>query len=123
MGLLAFAVFAYQIRVGSSIEDARNLTLLLMVLFGNIHALSSRSETRSIFSMPFFSNLFLAAAVPFAQFVHIASMYTPGLNDVLQIKPVPFSQWLTLAGVALTLLVVEEIHKWWLRQKLARGKS
>jgi calcium-translocating P-type ATPase len=121
MGLLAFAVFAYQIKVGSSIEDARNLTLLLMVLFGNIHALSSRSETRSIFSMPLFSNLFLAAAVPFAQFVHIAAMYTPGLSDVLQIKPVTFSQWLTLAGVALILLVVEEIHKWWLRRRHGRS--
>lgn len=103
--------------MGSSIEDARNLTLLLMVLFGNIHALSSRSETRSIFSIPFFSNAFLALAVPFAQCVHIAAMYTPGLNDVLQIEPVTVSQWLTLAGVALTLLVVEEIHKWWLRHK------
>ena len=48
MGLLAFSVYAYLIYTGTVIEEARNLTLMLMVLFGNIHALSSRSETRCL---------------------------------------------------------------------------
>ena len=55
-------------------------------------------------------------AVPFAQAVHIAATYTPGLAPVLGLSPIPLSTWTMLAGVALGLLVVEELHKAWLRR-------
>jgi len=115
MGLLAYATFHTLTALDYDIDMARNLTLMLMVLFGNIHALSSRSETRSIFSVPLRSNLFLVLAVPLAQIVHIGAMYVPGLNDVLSIQPIGLDQWLTLLAVALLLLAVEEAHKAWHR--------
>jgi len=119
MGLLAFGVYAWLIANDTSVAQARNLTLMLMVLFGNIHALSSRSESKSLFRMPFFGNPFLIVAVPFAQLVHIGAMYLPGISNVLELEPISFRQWSVLAGVALLLLVVEELHKWWIRR---RGK-
>lgn len=115
MGVMAFGVYAYLMMNDFPVQDARNLTLMLMVLFGNIHALSSRSETRSVFSIPLLTNPFLLIAVPFAQCVHIAAMYTPGISGILELKPISLQQWLILAGVALILLVLEEVHKWWLR--------
>jgi len=117
MGVLAFLVFAYLQSIGMSLEETRNLTLLLMVLFGNIHALSARSEQKSIFKLQLFSNPFLMLAVPLAQIIHIAMMYVPGINDILGIQPVSFSQWIGLFSVALGLLFVEELHKWWIRQR------
>ena len=123
MGLLAFAVFAYLVKGGSPLAEARNLTLMLMVLFGNIHALSSRSETRSLFRIRFFANPFLIVAVPFAQLVHIGAMYTPGISDVLGLSPITIGQWLILAGVALLLLVVEELHKWLLNRSERRKRA
>lgn len=116
MGALAFSVYAFLMNSGTPIEQARNLTLMLMVLFGNIHALSSRSESRSLFSMPFFGNPFLVIAVPVAQGIHIAAMYLPGISKVLELNPVTIRQWLMLAGVALILLLTEEVHKWWIRR-------
>ncbi len=120
MGVLAFAVYAYLSSIGTPAESARNLTLMLMVLFGNLHALSSRSELRSIFSIPFFGNPFLALAVPFAQLIHIGAMYTPGLSDILEVSPISLREWLVLLGVALVLLLVEELHKLWLRRAWQR---
>ncbi|MEQ8603088.1 MAG: HAD-IC family P-type ATPase [Marivibrio sp.] len=120
MGLLAFGVFWHLNATGVPIEEARNLTLMLMVLFGNIHALSSRSETRSLFSMRLFANPFLALAVPTAQLVHIAAMYVPGLSDVLALSPIGLQEWGTLLLVALGLLAVEEAHKAALRRGRAR---
>ncbi len=120
MGLLAFAVYAYLMNTGTPIQEARNLTLMLMVLFGNIHALSSRSEMRSLFTIRFFANPFLVFAVPFAQLVHISAMYLPGISDVLDLNPISLRQWLVLAVVALSLLIVEEIHKWRLRLSVTR---
>jgi len=116
MGLMAFGVFWYLNAAGAAVEEARNLTLMLMVLFGNIHALSSRSETRSLFAMRLFANPFLALAVPGAQIVHIAAMYIPGLRDVLAISPIGLHEWGTLLLVALALLAVEEVHKAMLRR-------
>ncbi len=116
MGLLAFATYWYLLVQRTPEPEARNLTLMLMVLFGNIHALSSRSETRSIFQIRFFANPFLVLAVPLAQAVHIGATYMPGISDVLQLQPVSLQSWLALLGVALLLLVIEELHKALLRR-------
>ena len=40
-----------------------------------------------------------------AQLVHIGALYTPGLSTVLRVEPVSFKLWLTLLGVALSILV------------------
>ena len=120
MGVLAFAVYAYTVTSSGTVEHARNLTLMLMVLFGNIHALSSRSESRSLAKIPLLSNPFLIAAVPLAQGLHIAAMYIPGLKGVLSLEPVTLAEWGTLAVVALSLLAVEETHKAVIRRRQAR---
>jgi len=98
---------------------ARNTTLLLMVLFENVHVLNSRSETQSIFKQPFFGNPLLLFGMLAAQGIHIAAMYTPGLSDILQVQPVTLSEWSTLLGIALILIVVDETHKW----HLAKGRQ
>ena len=122
MGLVAFLNFQWTLDQGQSIEEARNLTLMLMVLFGNIHALNSRSEFRSLFRIPLLRNPFLMLAVPLAQLAHIGAMYTPGLSDVLQIQPISVKEWLQMLALALSLLVVEELHKILIRSR-ARGKA
>ena len=122
MGGLAFAVYAYLLEDGASVDHARNLTLMMMVLFGNIHALCARSETRSLFQIRFFANPFLVLAVPMAQLVHIGAMYTPGISDVLSIEPIRWQEWGVLAAVSLVLLVVEELHKGRLRRSDASGR-
>ncbi|KPQ00071.1 HAD-IC family P-type ATPase [Marinobacter sp. HL-58] len=117
MGLVAFLNFQWTLEQGQSIEEARNLTLMLMVLFGNIHALNSRSESRSLFGIPLLGNPFLMLAVPLAQLAHIGAMYTPGLSDVLQIQPISLKEWLQLLAFAMSLLVVEELHKILIRKQ------
>jgi magnesium-transporting ATPase (P-type) len=115
MGVLAFCVFAWLINNGIPLEEARNMTLMQMVLFGNIHAFCARSELQSVFAIRFFSNPFLMLAIPFAQLVHISAMYLPGISDVLQLQPITLWEWSILAAISLLLLIVEELHKAWLR--------
>ncbi len=117
MGGFAFLSYYFELRSGESVEQARNLTLMLMVLFGNIHALNSRSETRSLFSLSVKTNLFLMCAVPLAQLVHITATYTPVLSDVLELRPITLEQWIRLLIISLSLLAIEEIHKWWRKRQ------
>jgi magnesium-transporting ATPase (P-type) len=117
MGLVAFLNFQWTLDQGQSLEEARNLTLMLMVLFGNIHALNSRSEFRSLFRIPLLRNPFLMLAVPLAQLAHIGAMYVPGLSDVLQIQPISLAEWLQLLALAMSLVIVEELHKVLIRKR------
>jgi len=88
-----------------------------MVLFENVHVFNCRSEYRSIFKHNPVRNPVLLIGTATAQLVHIAAMYTPWISDVLQIQPISPGHWIELLGLALTVLVVMELHKA-LRRKL-----
>jgi magnesium-transporting ATPase (P-type) len=111
MGILAFLVYEWMLAQGWAVEEARNGILLLMVLFENVQAFNSRSETLSVFWHNPLRNRLLLFGTIIAQLVHIAAMYTPGLRDVLGIAPVSLDQWLALLGLALILLASMELQK------------
>jgi hypothetical protein len=50
--------------------------------------------------------------------IHLAAMYLPLGQAVLGTAPVALETWVVLGGVALTLLVAIELHKFtWRRRK------
>jgi len=111
IGITAFFIFQMLLNRGYSIDEARNGTLLLIVLFENIHVFNCRSETLSIFRHNPFSNPVLLFGTASAQLIHIGAMYTPWIRDVLHIQPVSPQHWLELLGMALTVLIAMELHK------------
>ena len=111
IGIIAFLVFQYLIARGYTLDEARNGTLLLMVLFENVHVFNCRSEMRSVFRHNPLRNPILLIGTAIAQLVHIGAMYTPWISDVLHIQPVSPQHWLELLGLALSLLIVMELHK------------
>lgn len=117
IAIVAFITFNTLLSMGYSIEQARNSTLLLMVLFENIHIFNSRSETVSAFRQNPFSNKLLIFGTLAAQLVHIIAMYTPPMQNILQIQPVSMSHWAILLSIALSLLLTMEIHKMYIKQK------
>ena len=111
IGTVAFGVFQWLIARGFTLDEARNGTLLLMVLFENVHVFNCRSEVRSVFRHNPLKNPILLMGTVVAQLVHIGAMYTPWISDVLHIQPVAPQHWLELLGLALTVLIVMELHK------------
>ena len=87
------------------------MLLFLMVLFENVHVFNCRSETRSVFRIPFGNNWPLMGAVIGAQAVHIGAAFVPGLRDVLQIEPITLQMWLLLVPIAASVLLVMELDK------------
>ncbi|MDH3631871.1 MAG: HAD-IC family P-type ATPase [Gammaproteobacteria bacterium] len=120
IGVVAFGLFKWLLDQGFSLEQARNSTLLLMVLFENVHVFNCRSETLSVFRHNPLRNKLLLGGTVIAQLVHIGAMYTPWLGDVLGASPVTFDQWLSLLGLALSVMFVMELHKW-LRSRYITG--
>ncbi len=111
IGVMAFLLFQTLLSSGFSVEEARNGTLLLMVLFENVHVFNSRSETRSVFRHNPLRNPLLLFGTVTAQLVHILAMYMPWFSGVLHIQPVSFDLWLQLLALAFSVMVVMELHK------------
>ena len=115
MGLTAFLFFHWCLSQGIPEAAAQNLLLLLMVIFENAHALNARSETRSVFRQPLATNPFLIFAILGAQALHVSTFYLPGADRVLGTAPVALLDWLIVMAVAISLILVSELNKWWAR--------
>ena len=113
MGVGGFAVFYWLLEHGYGEDRARNLLLLLFVLFENFQAFNSRSEHHSVFRQRLFANPLLVSSVIGAQLLHIGAMHAPVLGETLRVAPVALAEWGVLLLVASTLLVVMELEKWW----------
>jgi magnesium-transporting ATPase (P-type) len=122
IGGLGFAAFHWMLGHGYDIEQARNGLLLLLVLFENVQAFNSRSETRSVFHHSPLRNRLLLFGTLAAQLVHIGAMYTPGISDVLRVRPVSFHEWFALLGLALLMLGAMEAHKAYRRRNPIEGR-
>lgn len=118
IGGVAFAVYHHLLANGSSVEEARNSVMLLMVLFENVHVFNCRAELRSAFTHNPLRNPPLLFGTLAAQLIHIGAMYTPWLREVLHIRPVAFAHWVELLGLALVILVMMELYK-----GVRRGKT
>ena len=92
--------------------DARNLLLLVMVLFENFHVGNCRSETKSAFQLSPLRSPVLFYGTVGALLVHIAGMYVPVLQDVLSTQPVDISVWALCILVAVSVVPAMELHKW-----------
>lgn len=114
IALVGFGTFCYMIEICSWSEGkARNSLLLLMVLFEIIHIGNCRSETNSALRLsPFKSPILLGGSI-LAFLAHMAAMHIPFMQQILRVEPVDFVTFISLLGLALTIFIVMEIHKWW----------
>ncbi|WP_417316852.1 cation-translocating P-type ATPase [Emcibacter sp.] len=112
IGIAACGVFWFSFTyLGLSEFEARNLTLLTMILFENAHVLNSRSETRSVFKTPFTANWWVIGAVFLTQILHGTAMHFPVTQKILDIAPISLVTWFELLGLALGLILLNEIFK------------
>jgi len=118
MALVALGVFWWYVPDKESpgydekVTSARNVLLLLMVLFENIHIGNCRSETKSALRLSPFRSPFLLGGAILAFFVHVFSMYFPPLQQVLRTEPVDLATWVAMFLLALTIFAAMEVHKW-----------
>jgi magnesium-transporting ATPase (P-type) len=96
----------------AEVASARNALLLLMVLFENIHIGNCRSETQSALRFSPLRSPILLAGVIGAFVIHLAAMYTPIGQTMLETEPVALKNWGILFLLALPIFPVMELHKW-----------
>lgn len=120
IALVSFAVWFYLIDMGKSLEYTRNYILMLIVLFQGMHVFNCRSEYVSAFKIPLKRNYILIFGVIAAQSLHVIATYTPFMQNILQLQPISFIDWISLLILASTILWGMEIFKYFNRKKLTK---
>jgi len=117
MGGIVFAYWYYLNHYTDLSEHyARDLILVLMVFLQNFHVFNCRSERVSAFKVPISKNYILIFAVLGAQGIHIISMHIPFMQNILRIEPIAWSEWFSILFLAIPMIVVMEIFKFFNRK-------
>ncbi len=106
-GLITLSVFYIGSRFYSQ-SVAITMTFVTLGLIQLTHSFNVRSNTKSLFTLGFFSNMYLVAAVSVAAFLQVGVVLFPFLNRIFKVEPLNLTQWLVvLAGSLLIIPIVE----------------
>ena len=105
------AMFMWARNEGASLEYARVVSLTTLVTFQIFHVFNCRSNQISIFRMNPLSNKFLFIGTLLSFAVHLGAMYFEPTQTLLRLEPLDLSTWIRIVPVALSILVVVELHK------------
>ncbi len=111
MGILSVWLFNHLLGKGMSVDESRNMVLLLMVLFENIHIANCRSEWKSIFKLSPFKSPILMTGTMLAFSIHVFFMHMDFGTKILGVMPVSMDHWIIAFSLALIILPVMEVHK------------
>jgi magnesium-transporting ATPase (P-type) len=122
MGILAFAAFKAGLEAGWELDRLRSGLLLMMVLFENVQAGNSRSETAPLLHLSPLRNPLLLSGTLAALALHLVAMHTPILATVVHVGPAGHVEWTAALAGALTLAGVVDLEKA-LRRRVARRRA
>jgi len=112
MGLGTYFLFS---NIGGSLEYARTAAFTLFVTYQLVNVLNCRSFDQSIFKINFFENKELLLAIIVSFILQLAVVYVPFLQGFFHTDPLNLNDWLIIIPSAFTVLVVDEIRKYFIR--------
>jgi Ca2+-transporting ATPase len=114
----AFGIFRWELDRGVSIEEARTAAVNVFVFVEMFYLFNSRSLTRSVFEIGFFTNRLLFAGVGAMLVLQLMFTYLPLFTSVFESAPIGWDVWLRILLVAAATSLIVAVEKW-LTQKFA----
>ena len=111
-------LYLFSLYFETDITKAWTMALTTMAVFQWFNAWNCRSESKSIFQMNPFSNRYLVGATTLVVSLQLFAVYNPFMQKVLHTTPLSFSEWGILVSVAVSVIFVEEIRKFFYRRQL-----
>lgn len=107
----------FQKYVETDIGKAWTISLTTLAVFQWFNVWNCRSDSVSFFRKDFFSNKFLLAATVIVVSLQALAIYNPLLQKILHTVPLNASEWLMIIAVATSIIIVEEIRKFFYRMR------
>jgi P-type Ca2+ transporter type 2C len=115
-GLLVLAAYFVALNLHSE-EVAITTAFATLGLVQLCHAYTIRSETKSVWSMGFFSNKRLNQAVTIAALLQVSVIVIPAFNDLFQVKQLFWEEWIVTIVASLAIVPIVEFQKSIIRKK------
>jgi Ca2+-transporting ATPase len=116
--LVNLVLLTSQLRAGRPVEEAMAMTFVTLVLIQFANAYCCRSERLSAFDRPF-ANRWLNLAVVWELALLVAILHVPFFQRAFGTFSLTTPDWLLTIGLALSIVPVLELVKWFTRRRPA----
>ena len=103
--------------LGPDLIHASTVTLTGLAVFQWFNAWNCRSEDKSIFQLNPLTNKFLVGATMIIILLQLLAIYNPLMQNILKTAPLTLGDWLVILPVATSIIIVEEIRKFFYRRR------
>ena len=101
----------YMMYHDTDMGKAMTMAVTVMVISQWFKVWACRAEYRSVFQTHFWGNKYIVYGTALVISLHIAAIYTPFLQNLLQLQPLSLSEWALALGIGSLTLVADEIRK------------
>ena len=112
------ALWLFREYLAADLAKAWTISLTTLAAFQWLNAWNCRSEEKSLFQMNPFTNKFLVGATLIVITLQLLAVYNPLMQKILHTVPLALADWLLIMQLAASIIVVEEIRKFFYRRKL-----
>lgn len=109
IGLTTLAVFVTLFRMSLSVDVARTGAFLALVLTQLIHVFECKSETKNVFTVPYWNNLKLVLAAALSCSMIFAAIYVKALRPIFSTVPLDGNYVLVVLGFCLVAPVISAV--------------
>jgi Ca2+-transporting ATPase len=100
----------------TNLVKAQTMAFTSIVMFELFQAVSCRSVRAPVFTVGFFANKWLWAAVFSSLALHLLIMYVPFLQGVFSMAALSAGEWVQIVLAAMAGFVYLEVHKYLARR-------
>lgn len=100
----------------ANLAKAITMSLTTLAMFNWFNAWNVRSETKSIFNTNVLENKYLLLATIWIILLQLFAVYNPFMQKYLHTTPLSWQDWLIMIPIASSIVVVEEIRKYFVRR-------
>ena len=111
-------LFLFKKYFESDLAHAWTISLTTLAVFQWFNAWNCRHESKSIFQMNPFANKFLVGATLIIIPLQLLVIYNPLMQKFLHTTSLGFSEWLLIVPIATSVVLVEEIRKFFYRRRI-----
>ena len=109
IGVLTLFIFSLGNKL-YGLDVARTMAFISLGMIEMIHSFNIRSE-ESIFKVGLFHNKYLVGAFIIGLIMQIGIVFVPWLANVFDLVPLTYTQWLYVAGVSISPIIIVELQK------------
>lgn len=115
-------LFLFSSYFHGDLTKAWTVSLTCLAVFQWFNAWNCRSTTESVFKTNPFSNKFLVSSMGIVIILQLFAVYNPLAQRILHTTPLTLSEWFMIIPIAFSVIILEEIRKFFHRRRQTKRK-